>query len=309
MLRISSFREGLPVFKALSSETRIAIMELLQKEGPMSLGTIAGQLALTPGSLTPHIRMLQDAGLIRVTVAEGTRGHGMLKVCEAAVGSVLVSGQEVSVVGNMYETEIGIGSYTNYEVFPTCGICTTEHVIGKVDVPAFFSDKERTDAHILWFSSGYVEYMLPCFLKEGQVPQEIQISMEISSEAPGVQDNWPSDIHFCMNGVELGFWTSPGDFGRIKGVYNPDWWFRNWNQHGLFKLLSVNEQGTFMDGGRISDVTINDVNIRTGRAIAFRIYVPENARHMGGVTLFGQGFGNYPQDIRVRMHYAGKEKE
>ena len=64
-----------------------------------------------------------------------------------------------------------------------------------------------------------------------------------------------------------------------------------------------------MDGGRISDVTINDVNIRTGRAIAFRIYVPENARHMGGVTLFGQGFGNYPQDIRVRMHYAGKEKE
>jgi predicted transcriptional regulator len=59
-----------------------------------------------------------------------------------------------------------------------------------------------------------------------------------------------------------------------------------------------------MDGGRISDTTIGDVRIRPGRAISFRIEVPENARHMGGATLFGKGFGNYPQDIRMRMHYA-----
>ena len=207
---------------------------------------------------------------------------------------------------NMYETEIGIGQYTNYEVRPTCGICTPEHIIGQVDVPAYFSDMERNDAHILWFSSGYVEYMLPCFLKEGQQPLELQISMEISSEAPGVQEHWPSDIHFSMNGNDLGYWTSPGDFGRIQGIYNPPWWFRNWNQHGLYKLLSINEQGTFMDGGRISDVSIGDIRIRPGRAISFRIEVPETAHHVGGATLFGKGFGNYPQDIRMRMHYAGK---
>ena len=52
------------------------------------------------------------------------------------------------------------------------------------------------------------------------------------------------------------------------------------------------------------DTTIGDVRIRPGRAISFRIEVPENARHMGGATLFGKGFGNYPQDIRMRMHYA-----
>ena len=131
--------------------------------------------------------------------------------------------------------------------------------------------------------------------------------MEISSEAPGVEEHWPSDIYFHMNGVLLGSWTSPGDFGRIQGIYNPPWWFRNWNQHGLFKLLTVNDQGTFMDGGRIGDATISDIRIRPGRAIAFRIEVPETARHVGGATLFGKGFGNYPQDIRMRMHYAGQE--
>ncbi|MDO5325666.1 MAG: helix-turn-helix domain-containing protein [Clostridia bacterium] len=304
MLRIPSFRAGKPIFKALSSETRLCILELLQEEGAMSITAIAEKLGLTAGTLTPHIRALQDCGLITISMTEGK--HGTMKICTAAESSILISAPEISMTENMYETEIGIGQYTNYEVRPTCGICTPDHIIGKVDVPACFADAERTDAHILWFSSGYVEYMLPCFLKEGQQPLELQISMEISSEAPGVQEHWPSDIHFQMNGVELGFWTSPGDFGRIQGIYNPSWWFPNWNQHGLYKLLSINEQGTFMDGLRISDAAIGDVRIRPGRAISFRIEVPETAKHVGGATLFGKGFGNYPQDIRMRMHYAGK---
>lgn len=307
MLKIPSFRAGMPIFKALSSETRMTILELLQTEGAMNITTIAERLKLTAGSLTPHIRILQECGLISVSMTEGK--HGTLKMCSAAVNSLIVSAPEISVLENMYETEIGIGQYTNYEVRPTCGICTPEHIIGRVDAPAYFSDMERTDAHILWFSSGYVEYMLPCFLKEGQRPLELQVSMEIASEAPGVRENWPSDIHFRMNGVPLGYWTSPGDFGRIRGIYNPSWWFPNWNQHGLYKLLSINEQGTFMDGGRIGRATIEDIRIRPGRAIAFRIEVPEKARHVGGCTLFGKGFGNYPQDIRMRMHYMGKDEK
>ena len=31
---------------------------------------------------------------------------------------------------NMYETEIGVGQYTNYDVRPTCGICTAAGIIG-----------------------------------------------------------------------------------------------------------------------------------------------------------------------------------
>ncbi len=306
MLKIPSLRAGLPVFKALSSETRLSIMELLLREGSMSITSISDRTGLTAGSLTPHIRILQECGLIDVTMREGK--HGILKMCTALESSLIVSSPVVSMAENMYETEIGVGQYTNYEVRPTCGICTPEHIIGKVDVPACFADPERMDAHILWFSSGYVEYMLPCFLKEDQQPLELQVTMELSSEAPGVQENWPSDISFRMNGVNLGYWTSPGDFGRIRGIYNPAWWYPNWNQHGLFKLLTINAQGTFMDGARISDTAIGDINIRPGRAIAFRIEVPESAHHVGGATVFGKGFGNYPQDIRMRMHYAGKDE-
>ena len=302
MLRIPSLRSGLPIFKALSSETRLSIMELLQQEGPLNITAISDKLGLTLGTLSPHIRALQDCGLISVSMTEGR--HGTMKICSAAAGSILIASPELSMTENMYETEIGIGQYTNYEVRPTCGICTTDHIIGKVDVPACFSDMERNDAHILWFASGYVEYMLPCFLKEGQEPLELQLSMEISSEAPGVQENWPSDIHFQVNGVDLGFWTSPGDYGEIHGRFTPSWWDPNWNQYGLLKLLSINEHGTYMDGRMISPQNIHSLNLDHESELRFRLAAPADAVNTGGCTLFGRGFGNYNQGLKFNIIYT-----
>ena len=98
MLKIPSYRDGLPIFKALSSETRIMILELLQTEGPMSLTAISERLAITPGALTPHIRMMQECGLISIAMAEGK--HGTLKICKAEVSGLMVSGPELSMTGS-----------------------------------------------------------------------------------------------------------------------------------------------------------------------------------------------------------------
>ena len=132
----------------------------------------------------------------------------------------------------------------------------------------------------------------------------ISISCELSSEAPGVNNDWPSDISFCLNGIPVGTWTSPGDFGDSKGMLTPDWWPMNWNQYGLLKLLTVNSKGTYIDGLKISDVTIADLKLRAGDAIRFRISVLDSAKNVGGLTIFGKTFGNYSQDIRISLNYA-----
>ncbi|MBR2717969.1 MAG: winged helix-turn-helix transcriptional regulator [Clostridia bacterium] len=305
MLHIRSLREGLPLFRALNSDIRISIMELLYQEGPLRMSAISDKLGITAGALTPHIKALTDCGMITVEMISGK--HGVQKVCCATDESIMIEPTQQHRSFNIYETEIGVGQFTAYEVSPTCGICTPEKIIGVVDDPRFFASPERFGAEILWFGHGYVEYMLPCFLQSNQELVEIQLSMEISSEAPGCSEDWPSDVHFSMNGVELGYWTSPGDFGRIQGIYNPSWWFRNWNQHGLYKLLTINNTGTYVDGGRISDTTLQELKIDGSSAILFRISVPENARNVGGLTIFGRSFGNYPQDIRMRVHYRDKE--
>ena len=305
MLHLRSLGEGLPLFRALGSDVRLKILEALQKKGPMHMSAIAQAVGISDGSLTPHIKMLADCGLIAIDVASGA--HGVLKICSIKEERVLIDLRQNGDDNSVFETEIGIGQYTAYEIYPTCGLATSEHLIGEVDDPRHFASPERTQSGILWFGHGYVEYIIPNFLTPAHDLQEIQLSMELCSEAPGSAEDWPSDIYFHINGHALGFWTSPADFGDTPGIYNPRWWFRTWNQHGVYKLLSVNKTGTYIDGGKISDVRIGELGIECGASILFRLSVPLTARHVGGLTIFGRAFGNYDQDIKVCLHYQNKK--
>ena len=171
------------------------------------------------------------------------------------------------------------------------------------DVKAF-TFPEHFDAGILWFTSGYVEYGLPNHLQPGQRLTRLQISFEISSEYPGFNKDYPSDIHFSLNGIPLGVWVSPGDYGDRRGHVSPAWWPASLNQYGLLKTLIINREGTFMDGGqKLSDVTVDHLCIDYNSLLSFRIEVPENTANCGGCTLFGEQFGDYNQAIRVKAFY------
>ncbi len=246
MLYIKDLEEGVELFKALGSELRINIIQMLLKNREMNMNEIAGRLNITNGALTSHIKKLEDVGLIQVNV--DVSGHGNQKVCRVKQERLLVDIVPAAEYGKVgfYEAEIPVGQYGRYEVYPTCGISTTVKLIGEVDDPRYFAHPDRINAGILWFSRGYVEYLIPNVLPAAQKIDEITFSMELSSEAPGVNSDWPSDISFSLNDVPIGMWTSPGDFGDVRGIYTPDWWFPSWNQYGLLKMLVINRQGTFV---------------------------------------------------------------
>lgn len=274
---------------------------MLYAQGPLSMSDIAGALGITNGALTSHIRMLADAGFVAIDFSSGK--HGIQRIITASEQRILIESLQTDRNVNVYESEISVGHYSNYEVFPTCGLATPEHLVGQEDDPRYFASPERVNATILWLGHGYVEYLLPNFLKSDQKPIEMQISLEIGSEAPGSCDDWPSDLSFYLNGQLLLTWTSPGDFGRNRGIYNPKWWDRVWNQYGLFKLLSVNNDGAFMDGRKLSDITLKDLKVDHHSNLVLRIAAPRSAKNAGGLTIFGRHFGNYDQDIRFRMQY------
>ena len=71
--------------------------------------------------------------------------------------------------------------------------------------------------------------------------------------------------------------------------------------------LTINESGSFIDGMRISDVSISDLNLEDCSRIRLRLAVEPDAEHVGGLTIFGQSFGNYAQDIRVNISYVPQE--
>lgn len=307
MLYIKNLEDGVELFKVLGSELRVSIIRLLLANGEMSMNEIANSLNITNGALTSHIKKMEDVGLIQVR--SDISGHGNQKVCRMKQDRLLVDivpGQEDE-GANFYEAEIPVGQYSSYRAYPTCGIATTKNVIGEVDDPRYFAHPDRFRAGILWFSRGYVEYLIPNMLPRARKVDEITFSMELSSEAPGVREDWPSDISFVLNDVPLGEWTSPGDFGDVRGIFTPDWWFSYWNQYGLLKTLIVNRKGTFIDGRKISDVSLDRFELDYSSTIRLKLEVREDTAHVGGLTLFGRGFGNYGQGIRVRMRYSPVE--
>jgi predicted transcriptional regulator len=299
MRDVNSTADIIDLCKALSSPVRIQILKLLAERKQINLNEIATQLELTNGAITQHMKPLLDADLVEFIYTSGKRGSQ--KICTLKEHKFMIDILANVDRNSMYEIEIPVGNFTRYKVYPTCGIATRTALIGEVDEPRYFDAPEIKGAGILWFTKGFVEYRIPNYLKKNQIMQELQISFEISSEAPGVCSNWPSDIHFALNNIELGYWTSPGDFGGdVHGIFTPDWWDPNWNSYGLLKLLSINKEGTYIDGGKISDVNIDMLAIDSDSPIVFRIAVPDDAKNVGGATLFGKGFGNYNQDIRIR---------
>ena len=307
MMYIKNLEDGVELFKVLGSEVRVNIIQLLLKKKEMNMNEIAASLNITNGALTSHIKKMEDVGLIQVR--SDFAGHGNQKVCRVIQERLLVDivPVEEDGVSGFYEAEIPVGQYSNYNVYPTCGIATMNTLIGEVDDPRYFAHPDRINAGILWFTKGYVEYLIPNVLPTAQKIDEITFSMELSSEAPGVNNDWPSDISFVLNDVPIGVWVSPGDFGDVRGIFTPDWWFPNWNQYGLLKMLVINRRGTFVDGLKISDVTLDSFNLDYKSTIRFKMEVREDAVHVGGLTLFGNGFGNYGQGIKVRMRYSPME--
>ena len=302
MLHIKSLPEGLVLLKALGSEVRIEIVRILLENNGMNMNELASRLNITNGALTSHIKKLEECGI--VTVSSETSGHGNQKICSVHLDKILIDLQNQEKDEDVYTTSIKVGLFSDYEVYPTCGLASASKIIGQVDDTRYFSHPDRYDADILWFTKGYVEYVVPNFIPFSQKIDELCISAELSSEAPGVNNIWPSDIYFYLNDVFLGIWTSPGDFGDVKGIFTPDWWFPNWNQYGLLKMLVINHQGTYIDGLQISSVTIDRFNLTSKSSIKLKMAVPDTAEHVGGLTIYGKSFGNYNQDINVRISYS-----
>lgn len=299
MIRANGQPEFIALYEALASEVRWRIMGLIAGN-EMNVKDIADKLALSPSIVTMHIRKLEQTGLIgsrRVRLNGGTH-----KLCFLKQKNIEIELPSVGPAANIKEQRISVGHYTAFEVHPTCGLGTQEKEIGIWDDPRYFLDPERVQAAILWFGWGYVEYKMPNYLTADQRADAIEISMELASEAPGLRDDWPSDIGFTFNGVFLGIWTSPADFGRAaRGKYTPEWWHRNVNQYGLLKTIRIDAAGTFMDGERMSEVNIRELKLQEP-FWTLRFAVDEQAVNVGGLTLYGAGFGNHDQDIVIRVH-------
>ncbi len=57
--------EPAEIFKVLSVDTRVKIIELLKANGPLGVKEMSGELGISPPAVSQHLKILKQAGLVR----------------------------------------------------------------------------------------------------------------------------------------------------------------------------------------------------------------------------------------------------
>ena len=69
----------------------------------------------------------------------------------------------------------------------------------------------------------------------------------------------------------------------------------------------INQMGTFLDGVKIMDGEGDSFMNESSGEMKFRFEVHPRDGRNAGLALYGDGFGNYHQNIRARVHYMPEE--
>lgn len=290
------------IAKALSAETRIEILKLLRRE-ELNINEIAETLDIPASSAAAHIKVLEEAGLIKTTLQPGIRGS--MKVCQICMDAISVEiSTEHTREANMEIIRMPIGSYVDYKVEPTCGLAGAKGPIGEEDEPRSFYSPDRFEAKLLWFGNGYVEYRFPNNSIRGQKEKQVEISFELCSEDHEFNLDYPSDITVWINGMDAGTWTCPGDFGGRRGKLNPEWWPDKNTQFGVLKTWRITEEGTYIDEEKVNETPLSKYHLNENEYISVKIGMKEDASHIGGINIFGDCFGDYSQNIVMKLLYV-----
>ena len=166
MIHITSLDEGLDTFKALGSEVRLQILKILLENDQMSMNQLANELNISNGALTGHIKKLEECGLI--STSNESAVHGNQKMCSIIQDRIIVDITKPIDYTNVFSTQIRVGQFSSHNVCPTCGLATSESVVGVLDDIRYFDHPDRFNADIIWFTKGYVEYALPNLIPVNQ---------------------------------------------------------------------------------------------------------------------------------------------
>ncbi len=293
-------KKVLDIARALSSPQRLDILKLLSNDS-LSIKEISNRLDYPLSSTSLNITILEECGL--VNTQETVNSFGKSKLCSRNIDQInFILYHSNNQNTNSMEISIPIGSYTNYDIEPGCGIATPQKTLDIDNDETVFFHPERYRAGLIWFAKGFLEYrvnnrMLPKKLKK------FAISFEACSEAPFYRNDWKSDITVWINDIEAGTWRSLGDFGGRPGIQNPKWWPRELTQFGSLVTFDIEESGVFINGIKTSEITLIEFNLFTKKYISIKIGVKKDAYYCGGINLFGSSFGDFKQDIKLDIQW------
>ncbi|GBG93867.1 ArsR family transcriptional regulator [Ligilactobacillus salitolerans] len=296
---------SLPVFQALSSAVRLELIQIISTE-TISATQLAKRMNVSKAAISKNLHILEETDLIRLE--KGADGREL--VPRMNVEKINVNFPEK--IFPQYHSKVyslPVGSYFEIEgVEPSCGLATSNEIVGAMDDVNVFFSAERFRAELLWFTQGEIEYIIPNEIPRDGKAELVEFDLELSSEFPLSNNNWQSKVGFWINDIFIGAIELPGNYSDVRGTYTPEWWPDDFSQYGLLKHIRVGKLDTAVDSISISDVNVADLHLEKQRRLALKMAVlPVDGETYGGVTIFGREFGNHHQDIKATIYYSQKD--
>ena len=304
-LNIAEREKVVKMAKALGSPERLAIIELLTMKN-YNMYELSHKLNIPFATVSRHINVLYGADVIFINEGR-SRKHTVMKTCSLRMSNILISlysGYNPFLNNDKFFSHtMPIGLYSECRVVPPCGMWSDEGEIAQIDNPLSFFHEDRIKAQLLCFSKGFVEYKFMNNCYDTRNVTGVEAVFECCSEAPNYRLDWPSDITVWLNGTEIGTWQSPSDFGGRSGRLNPKWWPAGVTQYGMLKSFKIDGGGAYIDGVKCSEATLNDVDVYREMFLTLKIGIKDGAQNQGGLNLFGERFGDYPQNITIKTYF------
>ena len=162
---------------ALNSTVRRKMLRLLGSNSYSVIG-LAEKLNLSVSTTTFHLKFLKDANLVKVLPNPNKRGNE--KIVAQGLASVTVDLKTpLSYKNTEFVYNIPIGSYTDFDLQPPCGLVNANGLVYMHDNPDVFRTPERLNAILLSFTKGYVEYSVPAFEYKNKTILSFTFSVEL----------------------------------------------------------------------------------------------------------------------------------
>ena len=289
--------------EAISNPTRLNILKYLQN--PPFIKTVpelAKELNIPITTLMHHLEKLEKGNLIKIRYKGSTAGTTRV-VSRGIFGAVLklsYGGYDEEERKNVYEQSVGVGCYTDFQGERLL-FATADDYEPELDSP--FNEK-RNSAQLIFTTHGIITYCFSNKIAVDGIVKEISFSLELCSEASYYDNDYKSDITFWVNGKEIATYLSLGDYGDRRGLLTPNWWTSRNTQYGKMVNLTINSKGVYLNNKIVTEkIKVQNLELEKGNKIALSLGNKQGCEHPGGFNLFGKGFGDYPQDIILKIIY------
>lgn len=288
------------ICKALGSDIRLNLIKQLTYK-PMTVVELAKMNKVTNSTVLFHLGLLTDAGVVESRYLPGIKGKAQVFFTNFNKITFTRVADETDKT-MFFRQDISVGDFVEIKG-SHFGLATEKESFVFTDSEAY--SQKRKDALLIWTPCGKITYAIDnWFCLGANSVEEVSFSLEICSETSFYRNDWKSDITFAVNGTDIATYTSPGDFGGVRGCLNPGWWPNENSQFGTLVTVSVNNVGTSINHIPCSKVNLRDLKLDKDNRITLTVYNKSNSKHIGGFNIFGRGFGNHEQDIVFIAKYS-----